>query len=98
MLTKTDFAKFKKLIKEEIVSAVEDSNLSLRAELKLTRMQIQTDIRTLSGRIKNLEQQSKKLDKKVDKVIDFFDHEHLELVHRVKRLESHLNLPTLADF
>ena len=98
MLTKTDLSKIKKVVRDEVVSESENSNLNLRAEIKLTRMQIQNDLKVLAGRVKDLQQQSKETDKKVDKVIDFFDHKHLSLNRRVARVETHLHLPPLADF
>ena len=36
-----------------------------------------------------------KLDKKLDKVINFLDRDHLRLVERIERIEHHLNLQPL---
>lgn len=105
MLTKTDLSKIKKVVRDEVVSESKNTNLGLRSEIKLTRMQIQDDLVTLADRVKNLEQQSretgkevKKIRKNVDIIIDSFDRENLSLNRRVGRIETHLQLKPLADF
>ncbi|MDZ7586763.1 MAG: hypothetical protein U0946_03320 [Patescibacteria group bacterium] len=105
MLTKTDLSKIKKVVRDEVVSESKNTNLGLRSEIKLSRMQIQDDLVTLSDRVKNLEQQSretgkdvKKIRKNIDIIIDSFDRENLSLNRRVARVETHLQLKPLADF
>lgn len=86
MLTKTDLNQIREIFREEQRAEIGNLKLSLKAEMKLMRMEIQNEIRDLEERVKNIEI-------KIDKIIDFFDREHLNLLSRVERLEHHLNLP-----
>ncbi|MCX6816506.1 MAG: hypothetical protein NTZ93_01375 [Candidatus Beckwithbacteria bacterium] len=112
MLTKQDLSKIKKVVREEVVSESETGQKSLRAEIILSRMQLQDRLKNLNNRVIDLEQQSKetgknvlglkkdvkKIDKKTDDIIDLFEHDYLDLEKRTRRIENHLQLPTLADF
>lgn len=102
MLTKQDLNQIKKVVRDEIVSEAKNTKSSLRSEMKLSRMEIQDDLHDLTDRIINFEQQTgknfKSVNKKLDKVIDYFDLKELSLEKRTRRLETHLNLPILADF
>lgn len=66
MLTKTDLNQIRKIFREE--QEVELGNLksSLRSEMKLMRMEIQNEIRTLEERIRNIEV-------KIDKIAQHFN-------------------------
>lgn len=105
MLTKQDLSQIKKVVRDEITLEAKDTRTSLRSEIKLSRMEIQSDLSDLTDRVKNLEIQSgeinktvKKIDKKLDKTIDFFDKKHLALEKRTELIETHLNIQPLADF
>lgn len=66
MLTKTDLNQIRKIFREE--QRVEIGNLgsSLRAEMKLMRIEIQNEIRDLEDRVKNVEIQ-------IDKIVRHFN-------------------------
>ena len=55
MFTKTDFLQIRKIIREEIESESRSLQEDLRGEIKLSRIEIQKDIRDLKGKIKDLE-------------------------------------------
>ena len=56
MLTKSDLSKIKKVVRDEVVSESKNTNLGLRSEIKLCRMEIQNELRDLLDRIKDLKQ------------------------------------------
>ncbi len=60
-------------------------------------MKIQEDLDSLKDRVKNLEILTGKIDKKLDAHFNFLDKEHLGLVKRVKRIETHFNIQPIAD-
>ena len=93
MITKADFSQIRKIVREEIEVESRASKDDLRAEIKLTRIEIQKEIRALSDRLKNLEIRISKLEKDIKKAVDFLDREHLGLVERVEQVEHHLSLP-----
>lgn len=106
MLTKTDLSQIKKIVREEIESEVETLATSLRSEIKFARMEIQNDIKNLSNRMKDLEIKVKdlgtlvrstqkclkRIEKKLDKSINFLDIDYLALKKRVEAIEQHINL------
>ncbi|MEK7513552.1 MAG: hypothetical protein AAB430_00045 [Patescibacteria group bacterium] len=102
MLTKQDLTQIKKIVRDEVVSEAKNTERNLRSEIKLSRIEIQNDLSGVTDRLINLEQQTNKnfktVNKKLDRAIDFFDHEHLDLQKRVKRIETNLHLPILADY
>lgn len=105
MLTKQDLNQIKKVVRDEVVSEAKNTRRDLRSEIKLSRMEIQNDIHDLTGRVKNLEQQSEKTAKDIKKIkkdaaftANFLDKEHLGLEKRVNRIETHLDIRPLADF
>ena len=55
MLTKTDLLQIRKIIREEIEAESKPLQEDLRGEIKLSRIEIQKDIRDLKGKIKDLE-------------------------------------------
>jgi len=98
MLTKQDLKQIKTIVRDEVVSESETTQRRLTAEIKLTRMKIQEDLDSLKDRVKNLEILTGKIDKKLDEHFNFLDKEHLGLVKRVKRIETHFNIQPIADF
>lgn len=57
-----------------------------------TRKIVQEEVAPIKKDIETLKKDVKKIDKKLDKTIDFFDKESLELRTRVKRVENQLGL------
>lgn len=53
---------------------------------------LKKDVGSLRAGVDSLEKDVKKINKKLDKTIDFFDNEHLGLKKRVVRIETHLSL------
>ena len=93
MLTKTDLSQFRKVIREEVETESKSLQEELQGEIKLSRIEIQKDVRGLADKIKNLEIIVSKIRKDIKKIVNFFDQEYLGLRRRVERLEEHLNLP-----
>jgi len=86
MLTKQDLGQIKKIVDGSVKS-------------------IKTDVSGLKGDISGLKKDMsqvkkdvKKIDKKFDELFDFIDKDHMNLVKRVVRIETHLNIQPLADF
>lgn len=96
MLTKTDLSDIRKIIREEIEAESKAIGNDLRGEIKLARIEIQTDIRELKDRVKNLEISVGKIEKDVKSIIEFFDKDSLRLRKRVEKIEKHLNLPSAS--
>jgi len=94
MLTKTDLLQIRKIIREEIEAESKPLQEDLRGEIKLSRIEIQKDIRALKNKIKDLEISNNKIQKDIKKIVGFFDEEYLQVRKRVERLENHLNLPS----
>lgn len=46
-------------------------------------------------KLKPIYQRLDKIDKKLDKTIDAFDHMHLDVVKNVRVIQKHLNLPIM---
>lgn len=106
MLTKTDLSRIKKIVREEMETEAANLGTSFRSEIKLTRMEIQNDIKNLSGRIKDLEirvkdsgivvksiqKDLKRIESKIDKSIDFLDKDYLAMKKRVEAIEQHANI------
>lgn len=63
MLTKTDLAQIRKLVREEVETEGENIRTDLLGEMKLMRMGIQNDLRILQDRVKNVEVKANSLDK-----------------------------------
>ena len=94
MLTKNDFLQIRKIVRGEIEAESKSLQDDLLGEIKLSRIEIQKDIRELKSRIKNLEITTNKIQKDIKKFVGFVDEEYLQVRKRVERLESHLNLPS----
>lgn len=92
MLTKNDLSEIRKVIREEVETESQSTKQELGAEIKLARIEIQSEIKVLSDRVKNLEIGFKKIQKDIKSIVNFFDKEYLELKKRVKEVENHINL------
>lgn len=96
MLTKTDFSKFKKLIREEVEAEGENIRSEIKGEIKLAGIRTTTELREVNTRLKNLEITTRKIQKDLAKTSDFLDRENLETVKRVRKIEEHLGFPKPA--
>ena len=98
MLTKTDLSEIRKIIREEVENEVNALKDELQADATMSRIKIQTDIRELKDRIKNLEvrvtKMHKELKEEIKMVSHFLDKENMKTLKRVERLEAHLRLST----
>lgn len=90
MLTKNDLSQIRKVVREEVETDNENTKSELKAEIKLTRMEIQNEQKNVNDRLKNVEVTTKKIQKTVDTIIDFFDKQDMDLLKRVKTIEEHL--------
>lgn len=100
MLTKDDLAKIQEIVRDTVREEIGTESKSLKedfvGEIKLARIEIQKDIRSLTDRVKNLEIATSKIQKDIKVITSFFDSEHLKLRKRVEKIEEHLGLsPTL---
>lgn len=68
MLTKNDLNEIRKVIRQEVKVEVKDSTQTLDHQIRLSRMQIQSDINGLDDRIKNVEIRQEDMVNKVDNV------------------------------
>jgi hypothetical protein len=96
MFTASDLKKIRTIIREEVELGSESLNRDLQGEIKLSRIEIQNEIRLLKNQIKNLELRIKKIEKNTSTITSFFDKEYLDLRKQVKRIEEHLNLSSLS--
>ena len=55
MLTKNDLDQIRKVIRQEVKVEVKDSAQTLESQIRLSRMQVQSNIGELDDRIKNVE-------------------------------------------
>lgn len=92
MLTKTDFAQIRKIIREEIENESTSVKEELGAEIKLSRIELQREIKTVAERVKNLEIAVRKIQKDIKIIVNFFDKEYLGLRKRLEIIEEHLHL------
>ncbi len=79
-MTKNDLSQIREVIHEEVASEVSP---------------LKKDIDILKKNIGTLQKDVKKIDKKLDQTINFFDKEHLELKDRVKTAERQLGISPL---
>ncbi len=96
MLTATDFAKLRAIIREEIENETQAVKEELQADITMSRMRVQTDIGELKDRIKNLELRLTKMHKdlknEIKMVSHFLDKENMKTLKRVERLEQRLSV------
>ena len=91
MLTKDDLKAIREVVREEIEVEKED----LQGEIKLARVRIQSDVRGLDGRLKNVEILLRKIQKDLKTAVNFFDNEYIEIDQRVKNIEKHTHFPSI---
>jgi len=106
MLTKNDLDQIRKVVRQEVKVEVKDSTSTLGSQIRLSRMQVQSDISGLDDRTKNVEirlddlaNNAKKIQKDVsqikktqDTMLDLLDKEQMEQRKRIVRLEEHVGL------
>ena len=84
MLTKTDLLRIQKIVRTEVEIESKSLQEDLRGEIKLSRIEIQKDIRDLKSKIKDLEISSNKIQKDIKKIVGFFDEEYLQVRKRAE--------------
>ena len=92
MLTKIDLSQIRKIVREETESESKSLKTDLQGELKLSRIELQKEIRDVKSRIKNLAIQLDKAQKDIKKIVSFFDTESLQIRKRVERIEDQLRI------
>lgn len=103
MLTKDDLKEIKKIMREEVGNEVKSSSQTLESQIRLSRMQIQSDIASVEDRVKNLEiklvEIDKELNRKINRVqktlniaIKMFDETDVKHNKRISLIEDHLGL------
>ena len=111
MLTKTDLNAMRKVIREEVEGEIRDAKQTLDTNIRLSRIQIQGDIRGLDDRVKNVELGVNKLEKDMKSnkrelrylrktlnvVIGDYDEKDHALDKRVTEIEGHLGLSFISE-
>ena len=90
MLTKTDFSQIRKIVREEVESESKSLEEELTTEVKLSRIELQKEIRPIQDKIKNLDLGIRKIQKDLKLILNFFDKEYLGLRKRVEKIEEQL--------
>lgn len=96
MLTKNDLAKIRKIIREEVEVETESLQTEIQGEIKISRMELQKELRLINHRLKDQEIKIKKLHKDVKTIVNFFDKEYLEMEKRVEKIEQDLKLSAFS--
>lgn len=96
-MLKEDQIIIRKILREEIESEAENITSKLQSEMKMFRIEIQSDIRDLTDRIKNLEIVARNLQKDIKKQTSLVLSLDNFFAPRIKRLEEKANLPTLSQ-
>lgn len=102
MLTKSDLSQIKKVVDKGVESRIEplkDDMDILKSNLRVVRMDtssIKKRVSSTESSVKTLESDTAKIRKDTGAIVEFFDHEYLELRKRVTRIEEHLGLPPLG--
>ncbi len=85
MLTKGDLKAIEGLL---------DSKLESKLEEKL-ESKLDNKLKPIYERLDSIETKVDKIDKKLDRTIDAFDHMHLDVVKNVRVIQKNLNLPIM---
>ncbi len=97
MLTKDDLVKIRKIVREEVENESQAIKDELGADITMSRINIQNDIRGLKDRVKSLEirltKMHRELKDEIKLVANFLDRENVATNKRVKRVEDHLQIP-----
>ncbi len=107
MFTKQDLSQIgklvRKVVREEVENETKASKEELQADIIMARIRVQSDIRELKDRIKNVEigftgletkitKMHKDLKNEIKMVVEFLDKDNMKTAKRVMRIESHLGI------
>lgn len=92
MLTSYDLSQIRKVIREEVEAQTNSLRENLNSELKLFRIEIQTNLKALVYRIKNIEILIKGIQKDLKTTTNLFDKETLILRGKIARIQNYLKL------
>ena len=110
MLTKTDFDQIgklvRKVVREEVETEISDAKKTLESQIRLSKMEVRSDISDLDDRVKNVEVTVSTLDKdmknvkkdlnylkkSMNLVVKNYDEGDTKLARRVTRIEEHLQI------
>jgi predicted nucleic acid-binding Zn-ribbon protein len=104
MLTKQDLGQIKKITHQVVTAATKPLHkgaLGLKhdvSNLKQDMTGLKQGVSKLQKDISDVKKDVTKIRKDTDLILSFVDREYLDLRKRVDRIETHLHLPTLADF
>ncbi len=99
----------RKIVREEVKTEVKDSTRTVENQIRLSRMQVQSEINELDDRMKNVEirvdgvaedvkdvkKRVKKIEKTAETMLDLLDREQMEQRKKIRRIEEHLSLPQI---
>ena len=96
MVTKSDIATLRKVIREEVSNESQTIRDELGSDITTSGFHLRDEISQLTDRIKNLEIRSTKnhneVKKEIKQVLNFLDKDNMQTRKRVIRIEQHLGL------
>ncbi len=95
MLTKSDLSEIRKVLREEIETESETTRTGLRAEIKLTKIELANRLDQVADKLKDQGIKTTKIQKDIKIIINYFDSEELKLQKRLNRVEQRLDLPVI---
>lgn len=95
MLTAGDLSQIRKILREEIEAESETTRSELRAEIKLTKVELANRLNAVADKLKDHGISLNKIQKDLKIIVNYFDSEEIKVQRRLKRIEQHLNLPVV---
>jgi len=96
MLTKEDLKAVRAIVREEVENEVQAARDSIETKMTSDRIRVQTDVRGLTDRVKNLDirvtKNHRELKREIKLVSNFQDVANLETAGRVKKIETRLGI------
>jgi predicted RNase H-like nuclease (RuvC/YqgF family) len=102
MLTQDDLKHIQKIISDEIGLKTDPLSKDIRSlqsdvqSLTTSAKSLETDVQSLKTDNLAFRRNFTKIHKDMNLIINFFDHEYLELLGRVERIEKHLGISALS--
>jgi uncharacterized protein YpuA (DUF1002 family) len=100
VLTKTDLKAIDKIVKkrirEEVEAESQNTKKELGSEMKMNLVRTIAELRELKDRLKNVEIDTRKIQKDLKHTVNFLDKEGLKITKRVDGTEKHLQLPSIS--
>lgn len=106
MLDKTDLSQIRKIIREEVETEVSDARQTLETLIRLTKMELKSEISDVDDRLKNVQIATNNLEKDmkivkkdvreihktINTIVKNYDEGDTALGKRVTKIETHLQI------